>query len=349
MEYSWISVPTGNALEDKSRWTMLGNDKYAGLRHVLLIIEQNPIIKNGPLVDQVEWPINSEYSHQHRKTNIIKYTAGINESITSAITQQLSTEVISNVKSGLSAGKVLSATLSTELTEKVNTQLTETLIRALSVTKTFETQEENEITQTLKFTVPKKNKNEHTRKVSIYNKVKEIRWDVYLYRSDYLQLEYHKKWFWKDVRKTIQTDSAILKIPLFSIIFYEPIPSPSYVFDEFEPEVPTASEIITQQLLKPCPTKSLPELLTLEQLAKLSFPVTKVEKKEANKRIAVKKSPSASSGPYGKFRKKAAMKKMTLKRTATKKASTKKASSKKTSTGKSGSKANGNRKKRLLK
>lgn len=320
MEYSWISVPASTHLEDKSRWVPLGNNIFAGLRHLLLVVEQNAVIKIGPLIDQVDWPVNSKYSHQHRKKNVIKYTAGINESITSAVTQQLSTEVISKVNSNLNTGKILLIKLFAELQEKKNTQLTETLYQGLSQTKTFETQEENEVTQTLEFIVPKGVKGGDTRTVNIFNKVKEIRWDVFLYQSDYLQLEYNKNWIWKDVRKTIQTDSASLKKPLFSIIFYEPIPSPSYGFDEFEPEVQTLSEINTQELLTVCPTRTLPNLMSLEKLAKLSFPATKEEKKDVKKREEAKRITIVRSGLNRRFVKGAApkmgLKKATLKMAA---------------------------------
>lgn len=313
MEYSWISVPESSSLEHKSRWAQLSDHLFAGLRHVLLVVEQNPIIKNGPLVDQVEWPINSEYSHQHRKKTVIKYTAGINESITSAITQQLSTEVISKVNASLGAGKILAATLAAELQGKVNTQLTESLSQGLSITRTFETQEENEITQTLKFSVPKGTAKGDTRNINIYNKVKEIRWDVYLYQSDYLQLEYHKNWIWKDVRKTIKQDNAQLKKPLFSIIFYEPIPSPSYGFDNYVPDVPTVTEINIEELAKQCPAKSVPALSSLEQLAKLAFPITKAEKNEVKRRLESQKK------PVKKAAKKKTTKKSSPKKTAKKK------------------------------
>jgi len=281
MEYSWITVPKSQMLEDKSRWTQLANNCYAGIMHTLLVVEKDAVVKNGPLLEQMDWPANSEYNYQRKKKTIIKYTAGINESITSAVTQQFSTEVITKVNSDLTVGKLLSATLSAELQEKVNTQLTESLSRGLSTTKTFEFQDENEFTETLKFTVPKGKNTSDTRKVTIFNKVKEISWDVYLYKSDYLQLEYHKFWLWKDVRKTIRQEDALLKEPLFSITFFEPLSSLSYCFDEYESEVTNLSEIRIETVVTPCPSRILPNIASMDKLAKIAFPVTKVELKDA--------------------------------------------------------------------
>lgn len=333
MEYAWIAVPESHQLTEKSRWADLGNNKFAALRHLILVVEQNTVVKNGPLSDQVEWPVNSEYIHQHRKKNIIKYTAGINESISAAVTRKLSTEVIAKVNAGLNTGKILSATLASELQTKVNSELTESLNQGLTFTKTFETQEETEITETLKFTVPKATDNHATRKVNIYNKVKETRWDIYLHSSEYLQLEYQKRWYWKDVRNTIQADSAFLKQPLFSIVFYEPVPSPSYCFDDYQPEVAAVSEITTQALNTACPSRTAPALESLENLARLAFPVSKKERKNAVKRASPAGLDNTHSAyktlPRKKAAKKAAPKKKVAKKAAPKKMMRRKASPKK--------------------
>ncbi len=347
MEYSWIITPQSESLHIKARWAQLTNNQYASIRHSLLVVESNPLIKNGPAVEQMDWPVNSEYVHQNRKRNIIKYTAGINESITSAITQQFTTELISKINAGLGDKKILSATLSAELQEKVNKQLTESLSRGLSTTRSFEYQEEKEVTETLKFTVPDNKKSVDIRKVTVYTKVKEFRWDVYLYKSEYLQLEYHKSWFWNDVRKTIQIYDIVLKEPLFSIVFYEPIPALSYCFDEYSPEVNNMTEIIINKVISPCPFRTLPDIPSLDKLAKLAFPVTKEEKKDAlviiRKQKKFAKAKAAAKGIAHKkaAAKKAAPKKVAAKKTATKGIAPKKSAVKKAKTIKAAAKAKG--------
>lgn len=331
MEYSWISVPEGSVLEHKSRWAQLGSKQFAAIRHLLLVVQQNPDTKSGPMVSQVEWPVNTEYIHQDKVKKVVKYTAGINESITSAVTQQITTEVISKVNSGLKAGGILEATISGELHEKTGTVITEALSRGLELTKTFELIEENEKTQTIKFSVPKGKNSDEIRLVTIYNRVKEYRWDVYLYQSDYLELEYQKNWIWKDVRKTIKSDLAQLKRPLFSIIFYEPIPEPSYGFDKYIPEITSTSDIHIDKLTATCPNRTAPELPSLESIAKIAFPVTRIEKEEVRKRV-LKKSASRNPGAGSGIKRAAAkksMKKAAPKRAAKKAAPKKRAIAKK--------------------
>ncbi|MBK8872432.1 MAG: hypothetical protein IPN13_00400 [Bacteroidetes bacterium] len=320
MEYSWISVPASNALETKSGWAQLPKNQFAALRHLLLVVEQNPITKSGPLHNEVDWPSSTEYTHVEKKKRVVKYTAGINESITSAITQQYSTEMISKVNSGLKTGGLLEATISGELQEKTGTVITDALTRGLSVTTSFHWEEEFENTQTIKIAVPKNASSEKGKRVKIYYRVKEYRWDIFLYQSDYLELEYHKNWVWPDVRKTIKSDTVQLKKPLFSIIFYEPIPIPSFEFEDFNPEVASMTEILTEALTKVCPNRTTPELPNLEYLAKIAFPVTRIDKEEVRKRVLKK---AASRNPGSGFGIKRASAKKSMKKAAPKRAAKK--------------------------
>jgi hypothetical protein len=114
-------------------------------------------------------------------------------------------------------------------------------------------------------------------------------WDVYLHSYDYLELEFKKKWLWKKVRKTIkQASSSIVMLPLFRIEFFEPQVSLNVSYNGVdELEDPYGIRIIP--LNDRQDGSARPNLPSLEESARLAFPVTRAEKAATGRRQAAKR------------------------------------------------------------
>lgn len=283
----WIQTPSDSVLSDRRGWAQIGENKYAAIRHHLLVVEsRDGRAKNGPVHKPVEWLVNTEYNMEEKITKVTKYTLSIQESITSTVTTKLSQEVLT--KMGLSAGldiTNLGPTLTSEVQSKLGSELVESLQNGLSTTKTYEVETKTEQTESVKLKVSAPDGSNGTRLVFIYFKLNQLFWDVYLYRTDYLQLEY-KEWSllklrWNDVRKTILSEEVPVKRPLFKIAYYEPVPAFSFRYDHYEPEVSDGNIVQSLALASRCPNANLQVDKSMEELARSAFPVSKAEKRQA--------------------------------------------------------------------
>jgi hypothetical protein len=310
-------------------WAIVGENRFSAIRHHLLVVPRIGPIKNGQILDQVNWPINAEFSLENETTTVSKYTYGIEESITSTITMKLSQEILTKI--GASADLSLAALkigLTAELESKFGAELTTSLQESLTTTRTFELEKTEREKKNFKAKVPDRSEKQQLRTVITYLKLKQIFWDVYLYQTDYLQLEYKSEWYWWYIRKTIQESNVPIKKPLFRLSYFDPLPTPSYEFDSYTPDVANDAEVEIQTPLSPCPPAMLKIENSMEDLAVRAFPVNKKERSAAKKPAAKKAAPkkAAAKKPAAK---KAAPKKAAAKKSAAKKAAPKKAAAKK--------------------
>lgn len=112
------------------------------------------------------------------------------------------------------------------------------------------------------------------------------RWDFYLYKVELLRLRYEKRWIWPDVRETFSSKVLTVRQPLFSLSFYEPQEDFSISDGEYEPEVEDAEEIRIDELTERLPNVEFPINPSLEEIARLAFPVTGEERRQAATRAA---------------------------------------------------------------
>jgi len=279
MSNFWILTPTDDALSKIEGWAKIGKNRYAAFRHHLFLKQgSNQDAKNGPIYNQMEWPVETKFKMEDKIKQVISYTYNIQESITSTITSRLSQEAMSKIGSSLGISlDTLEAKIKSELETRISTELTNSLQNYLSTTKTYSVEVTKERSETLESTVPSTDATLRTRRLFVYFKLRQLFWDIYLYRTEYLQLEYKKRWLWKDIRETINQVKLDLKVPLFRIVYYEPLPSFSYCFDTYVPEVTDGDSVQCTPLKSPCPPTEIQDNNAIDQLAKLAFPVTKTE------------------------------------------------------------------------
>ena len=173
------------------------------------------------------------------------------------------------------------ASLTSELQTKIGSELVQALQTGLSTTSTYSVQTTTEKSEALEFVVPPNDGSTGTRRLFIYFKLRQLFWDVYLIRTDYLELEYKQNWVWPDVRNTIVQREIPVRQPLFRIEYYEPYSDFSFAFDSYQPEVESGDAVTSMPLMSSSPSALLKPTHTMEQIAKLAFPVSRAEKKTA--------------------------------------------------------------------
>jgi len=330
----WIQTPSEDVLSEMRRWAQVGKNLYAALRHHLLVVTQRDSeVKNGPAVLQVDWPVGATFKISKELAKVTTFTYGVEESVTSAVTSKLSEEVMAKV--GWSAGASptqLAATVNSELSAKLGSELVESLQSGLTTNRTYTIEISSKEVSSLEYTIAK---DATTKPVFIFPKLHQVIWRVYLYQTDYLQLEYKKNRFWFDLRKTVLKGTVLFREPLFSITFFEPEMELSIAFDQFAPEVTDGSSASTSPLEGKSPLAPPPELRPLQELARLAFPTSK-EEREAVKRSQRLGRPPAAAARRGRpagasmaAAKMAAAKKMAAKKPAAKKPAARKTAAKK--------------------
>jgi hypothetical protein len=284
MPSSWIHTPSDEALAEMRAWAQPGKDLYAVLRHHLLVVTQRgALAKNGPPSEQMDWPVGATFTFTEKLATVTKFTYGLQESVTSAVTRKLSQEVMSKIgwSAGASSVKV-EAAVKSELSAKLGAELVEALQSGLSTNSTYEIEVSTEKVKSLEYKVEP---NASIKPIFIYPKLHEVSWKVYLYQTDFLQLEYKKHRFRSDLRKTILQGSVLFRIPLFSINFFEPESELSFSFDQYIPEVADGAAVSTSPLEGKCPPAQLSNLTPLTQLARLAFPTSREEKELVRHRL----------------------------------------------------------------
>jgi len=222
------------------------------------------------------------------------------------VCDQLASKISSELSSHLPgySGKLSAETLSkseyeiTQTTEQVLTGTTSHLVQQVEGQElTFQLTAEND-----------------DRVAQLRRRYFPFRWDVYLHSFEYLELTYGRKVprLWKQVRETIKQSSDVLGWPLISVTFYEPQVDPNVFLTPVPDALGDPDAILISELNDTMPRSTLPDRESLNELAKLAFPVTKEEKSRA----------------VGRPRKRAAMKRAAPKRAAKKRAAPKRAAKK---------------------
>lgn len=336
MANNWITTPTEEEISSKNNWQKLKNSQWAiGRHHLLIVSRENEQPKKGRVHLFQKIQPGTEYIETSRISKITKYTNQLEQSITKAISTQLTEEVISKLETEFKFGLDIESNINTELQTKITKTLNKSLQHSIVKTETFSIEIEEEKSNSVKIIIPSLNKIKKDVLVSTHYMLREHVWEVYLIQSDYIHLKYrfYKLISWFDIRKTISNYEIKVLKPLFKIIYYVPESRFSISFGSYKAEVENEREIIITPLYSKCPTFNMPPYKSLEKIAQVAFPENQIERKlskETKKLISGRGNSIGSRRPVKKAAaKKAAPKKAAAKRAAPKKAAPKKAAAKK--------------------
>lgn len=320
----WIITPGTDELSNKQRgWINTREDIYTTERHYILIVDRaTSTFRNGGIQKKVEVVPGGTYTLSTKLSMSKKYTMGIDETITSSVSNKLSSEIRQLSGGSVGAGATgISANLKSELEAKLGAELSTSFTESLRINRNLEFQVMKEMGESFTTPIPVA-KSDVRQYLTLYLNLKEHIWDVYLYKTEIIELRYEKNWIWPDVRDTIRYEEIALKMPLFSITFYEPQETLSQTLQDYTPEIESENSFIINPLTSTYPSIKVDTVPSLEELARLAFPVTRKERSESLT-YGKKSSPikPANKGKIG-------MKKQAAPKKAAKKAAPKKAAKK---------------------
>ena len=272
---TWDVLPASD-LTIQSSWKKVG-DRYSAVRARLLVVRHElDEYRDGNVKESHPISVDSislETAHQTVTVFTDTITAGLRFAVSQRMLDQLSSKVTSElgVKVPGFSGK-----LGSELLAKSEYEFTTTTEESLSGTKSFQLTESEEKKHTITL-----NSGE-AREANLRLRYWPRRWDVYLHSYEAIEFEYKKRWFWRDVRKTMKiAEPQVLGWPLFSVNYYEPQTNLVVTYGPAVNELMEPDEVSVTPLLDSMPRANPPELADLASLAKLAFPVTKQERTES--------------------------------------------------------------------
>jgi hypothetical protein len=287
---TWDLLPAKD-LTIQSSWKKAG-DRYSAIRVRLLIVRHElDEYRDGNVKESHPISVDSisiETAHQTVTVLTDTMTAGLRFAVSQRVLDQLSSKITSElgVKAPGFSGK-----LGSELLAKTEYEFTETREESLSGTKSFQLTESEERTHTITL-----NSGE-AREANLRLRYWPRRWDVYLHSYEAIEFEYKKRWFWRDVRKTMKiAEPQILGWPLFSVNYYEPQNNLVVTYGPVVNELTEPDEVSVSPLIALMPRATAPELRSSSDLAKLAFPVTKQERAESQVHVITRQREAGGVG-----------------------------------------------------
>jgi uncharacterized membrane protein YgcG len=289
-ERIWVRVPDDSVLSRVDGWNNLGDHLYSALRwHFLIIGQRDGHTKSGPSFFEYEVPARATYNYTNKKISTVKRTTSIQESLKASVSSKLSEEISSKLASELSVGTSLAAKLQSEVQAKSVSEVVESLGRDLSQTDSYEVQNAQELTNNISLAPGDGTSGGKSLMLYFFFGLWPWRWDVYLHSVEYLRLEYRRKYFWWQVRNTIVTAAHEPKQPVCQIVHYIPQDEPSLREQSHTPEVSDISISINPPAASAGPNVRLPsDISSLEDLARVAFPVSDEERAHAAKKGGAK-------------------------------------------------------------
>jgi hypothetical protein len=250
---------------------------------------------DGPSFTEPEIPARATYTWTKKRVETTKYVSTFESSLKRTVSTKTTTEVSSKIGSEIGLGATgLTPKLQSELQSKVSSELLQTAESELGQTNSYEVQNSEEIQSSLSLAPNGKAPGVDKLILYFFLKLWPWRFNVYLHKIEYLQLEYKREWLWWQVRNTILTRELSPRQPLYQIVYYEPDDWPSLRENSYEPQVSDISLSVLPLKPNGYPKVSDPGTTSLEDLARLAFPVSKAEKEKAKARKKVDGSKKAA-------------------------------------------------------
>lgn len=268
----WDVLPAKN-LTVQSSWRKNGN-RYSAIRARILIVRHElDEYRDGNVKESHPISVDSisiVTSHQTITVLTDTMTAGLRFAVSQRVLDQLSSKV--TLEFGAKAPGY-SGKLGSELLSKEEYEFSQTTEENLSGTKSFQISESEEKTHTITLNPGL------AREAKLRRRYWPRRWDVYIHSFEAIEFEYKRRWFWRDVRRTMKTaELQIVGWPLFSMTYYEPQTNLVVTYEPIANELTEPDEVLVSALIEPMPRAAVPQLPSLSDLAKLAFPVTPEER-----------------------------------------------------------------------
>ncbi len=313
-----FQVPADHELETNEAWERKPPNTFTAVRaHIVVIKRRGVKPLMGPTVWRIDVPAGSEYGVRRKEMVAVKHMAEIQQLVQRTVTGRITQEFSEKISAAIGvSGPLPTAKAASETQFKAAKEVTDAVQRTVSGKLSFEVQHIQEYERSVTVKTNADGSRASPKQLYFYFTLWPWRWDFYLYKVELMRLKYEKWWYWWHVRETIASKILDIRQPLFSLSFYEPQEDPSINDGEYVPEVEDAQEIRLAALDEPLRNVEFPLDPSLEEIARLAFPVTPDEKREADRRSKTR----AEGGKTRKATRKFAAAKKTARKAVAKKA-----------------------------
>ncbi|MDT4955084.1 MAG: hypothetical protein QOJ02_3222 [Acidobacteriota bacterium] len=297
----WRIIPDNITLSDPDNWQRTVQDRYRATRYYIAIVEEKSFeAKSTPPLITVPVPAGVKPAFSEKKIVVVTYTESITDTIQHSVASKIAAE--SSLKSSASVKEGFSS----ELQTKISTEISTSLSSQLSSTKAYQVQSTHELLTSIAFEHPGNAGQAGKLIYYLYLPVWPVRWNVYLYRVESIELNYRRfsfnrgmLKFFKKVREARPLDTYEPKFPLAQLSFYEPQEVIAVHSGKYTPGVIYPDEVRAGLLAAPCGELPVPTpTMSLEDCAKVAFPETEeeIELRERAKRVSKERKKSPLTG-----------------------------------------------------
>jgi len=278
-----FQVPADHELETNEAWERKSPNTFTAVRaHIVVIKRRGAKPLMGPTVRRIDVPAGSEYGVRRKEMVAVKHMAEIQQVVQRTVTGRITHEFSEKISAEIGvSGPLPTAKAANETQFKAAKEVTDAVQRTLNGKRSFEVQHVQEYERSVTVKTSPDGSRASPKQLYFYFGLWPWRWDFYLYKVELLRLKYEKWWYWWHVRETFASKVLTIRQPLFSLSFYEPQEDPSISDGEYVPEVEDAEEIRLAELTEPLRNVEFPLDPSLEEIARIAFPVTPEERREA--------------------------------------------------------------------
>jgi hypothetical protein len=289
-----FTAPDSADLMERDQWIPLGNDRYLGVRYRFIVVKRrSENALNGPLLSNPKLSKNSEYKLGLEQITTNKRIEELQGTVQRTFSAKTAAEVSSRISGEIQASITPSAKLMTEALGKLTAEVSLAAQQTLATKVTYEVENVQKLTRELTLKASTAN-DEPARSIRIFLGFWEWHWDFYLYDIQHLNLRFKEEFLWWDVQRSFEqsADPEPLRLPLFSIRFYEPDADISVLEIPYNVEVKSPQMVTNLELTEAMPDVRPEPEPNLEELARAAFP-TRAERREAQRKGGPKKKAGA--------------------------------------------------------
>jgi hypothetical protein len=281
-----FQVPADHELETNEAWQRRPPNTFTAVRaHIVAIKRRGAKPLTGPPVGRIDVPAGSEYGFSRKDIIAVKHMAEIQELVQRTVSARVTEEFSEKISASIGvSGPLPTAKASSDTQFKAANEISDAVQRTLGGKLSFEVSRTTEIERSVTVKTSADGSRASPKQLYFYFTLWPWQWDFYLYKVELMRLKYEQSWYWWRVRETIASKVLDIRQPLFSLCFYQPEEDPSISDGEYVAEVQDADEIHVTKLDEPLRNIEFPLNSSLELIARVAFPVTHDERREAHLR-----------------------------------------------------------------
>jgi hypothetical protein len=291
-EIHWDRLPKAE-FSSRVDWTDIGDGVFAATRVNLMIVKRDGAESRlGPPLQSFNVGNGIERTIRIRRQKVSSSSGTIVRSVNSATTEHVLAQMTAKLSSEIGVGTPLaSVKIGAEMFAREDMEITEKVEQSLAATQAFSTEETEEEEDALRIG------GEAAARADLRMRYWPRTQDFYIHSVEFIRIRVTNGWFRSGRENLESTGVRLLEIPLLSVTSYENQAMLDVCLGEVADPLEDPKAILFGQVSQPMPKETPPPMPSLEEMARIAFPVGRAEKQEAEKYVQTARTRIEGPGP----------------------------------------------------